>query len=493
MSSKIDARKGKQQPRVRYEPKSAYSDGEDVALFASTLGLEPDEWQKLVLNAWMGRNRFDKFTANKCGLSVPRQNGKNAIIEMRELYGLVIIGEKILHTAHEVKTARKAFTRLAGFFEDKRKFPELAKMVHAIRRTNGQEGIELYYRDPETGEIDESRIAGTIEFSARSRGAARGYTVDVVVFDEAQELTDEQLEAMKSTMAAAPLQNPQEIYTGTPPSPTSPGEVFGRVRQNALKKTDKELVWHEWSIDEITDNSDVELWYETNPALGIRIDERFVRSECLSLTEEGFARERLGWWKSSIANAVIAKKLWNKLATDTPPKEGKRAFGVKFSPDGSVVSVAVAIKPQEGKPHIELVKNESMKKGVGWLAESLYNVKDKTSIIVIDGRSCSETLVERLKDLGYSTRGIRLAGTKGIIASASRLLTAIKEGSITHFNQAPLNDSALNCQKRYIGKDGGFGFGAIGASDVTIIEAAAMAYWGLMTTRRNPARKVRIL
>ena len=492
MSSKTGARKGKQQPRLKLEPKRAYTDGADVAEFSQAYGLAPDAWQAMVLDAWLGRDEKDKFTATTCGLSVPRQNGKNAVIEMRELYGLVIIGEKILHTAHEVKTARKAFLRLAGFFENSNSYPELASMVKSIRKTNGQEAIELYKVDRQTGKLLDE-VGATIEFSARSRGAARGFTVDVVVFDEAQELTEEQIEAMMSTMAAAPLGNRQEIYTGTPPSPTSPGEVFGRVRADALAKRDKHLSWHEWSIEEIEDNSNTELWYNTNPALGIRIDKSFVKKELMRLTEEGFARERLGWWASNIANAAISKNLWKKCATDDPPKEGKRAFGVKFSPDGSVVSVAVALKPKEGKTHIELVKNESMKKGISWLAEDLYNVKDKTSIIVIDGRSNADAFIERLKDLGYSTRGIRLAGTKGVIASASKLLNAIKEGSITHLNQDALNHSALNAQKRYIGKDGGFGFGAIGDADVTMIEAASMAYWGIMTTRRNPARKVRIL
>jgi hypothetical protein len=33
------------------------------------------------------------------------------------------LGEKFLHTAHEVKTARKAFLRIASFFENRRNTP----------------------------------------------------------------------------------------------------------------------------------------------------------------------------------------------------------------------------------------------------------------------------------------------------------------------------------------------------------------------------------
>ena len=261
MSSK---RIGSQSPRLGVEPKRRYTDGGDAADLVSAYGLIPDEWQRLVLDAWLGRDEFDKFTATTCGLSVPRQNGKNAVIEMAELYHLVAIGSKILHTAHEVRTARKAFLRLAGFFSDPR-YPELSGMVSYIRRTNGQEAIELVN-------------GASIEFSARSKGAARGFTVDMAVFDEAQFLTNEQLEAITSTMAAAPLGNRQMVFTGTPPSPTMPCEVFGNVRADAINGTDKKLAWHEWSVENPPKASDfsgvIEAVYETNPAMGIRLDEQ---------------------------------------------------------------------------------------------------------------------------------------------------------------------------------------------------------------------------
>lgn len=155
--------KGRQEPRIKLEPSRAYTDGEDAATLSSAYGLTPDPWQRTILDAWLGRDENDKYTASRAGVLVPRQNGKNGVIEMRELYGLAILGEKILHTAHEVRTARKAFLRLASFFENEREYPELAALVVSIRRTNGQEAIKL-------------TNGGVIEFSARSRGAARGFT-----------------------------------------------------------------------------------------------------------------------------------------------------------------------------------------------------------------------------------------------------------------------------------------------------------------------------
>ena len=69
-------------------------------------------------------------------------------------------------------------------FTDK-KHPEITDIVKNIRYTNGEESIEL-----DNG--------GLIEFSARSRQAARGFDgISLVVFDEAQELMDDQVEAIK--------------------------------------------------------------------------------------------------------------------------------------------------------------------------------------------------------------------------------------------------------------------------------------------------------
>lgn len=441
-----------------------------------------DEWQALVLDAWLGRDWRDRFTALSCGLSVPRQNGKNAVIEARELYGLVATGEKFLHTAHEVKTARKAFLRLASYFDNPRECPELAEMVVSIRRTNGQEGIYL-------------SNGGTIEFSARSRGAARGFTVDTVVFDEAQELTDDQVEAMMSTMAAAPSGVRQLIYTGTPPGPGSPGTVFPRVRASGIDGGNPHLSWHEWSVEEIGDVADRSRWYATNPALGIRLDEEFTEAEMRTLTPDGFARERLGWWASASDGHLVSEEEWSALEIDAEdaPREGKLAIGVKFSVDGSRVSYAAAVKPKGGTPYVELIETVPMSKGVSWLADWLLANKGEIAVAVIDGRSNVDNLVARLNEGGFPKRGVSVPGTGGMVAASTRMLDAIRSGGVAHMGQQPLDDSVLHASKRPIGKDGAWAWGSSGGWDLTPIEAASLAFWGVMTTKRNPGRKAKVL
>jgi hypothetical protein len=327
---------GLARPRTRLAPRARRSDADDAIFLASGYGLTPDPWQADVLDDWLGRAAGGRWAAATCGLAVARQNGKNGVIEVRELFGMVALGERFLHTAHEVKTARKAFLRIASFFENERKHPELAALVKDIRKTNGQEAVVLVN-------------GGSVEFVARSKGSGRGFTVDVLVLDEAQDLTDEELEALLPTISAAPLGNPQVILTGTPPNPEKhqTGEVFTRVRADGENGADHHLAWTDFGVVDgpLPDVDDRDLWRRTNPALGGRLNIAEVERERKLMSREGFARERLGWWGDPAAHGeatVVDMDQWAKLASPTAIPSGPVALAVAVPRDRSSTSVAVS-------------------------------------------------------------------------------------------------------------------------------------------------------
>jgi hypothetical protein len=460
------------------------TDGPDASALCQAYGYKLDPWQDRVIDAWLGRDAADRFTATSCGLSVPRQNGKNALLEVRELYGSAVIGEKILHTAHEVKTARKAFERLAGFFSNERLYPELADMVKYIRRANGQEAIVL-----ENG--------GSIEFSARSRGAARGFTVDVVVFDEAQELTDEQLEAILPTLAAAPLGNRQFIYTGTPPSPSSPGTVLARKRDAAIADLEANDIrhdcWQEWSVDRIGDVTDRDRWYEANPALGYRLEEDFCADECRSMSPDGFARERLGWWsetgKLNIV-PVIDSEAWAALEIEpeSVPENGKTAYGVKFAPDGRSFALSVALVPAAGPAHVELV-GVYANTDAPQVAARLVARRDGIAEIALDGRNGADPMAQRLEAGGMPRRCVHVCTTSQAIASVQTLVDAVANAEITHIESPALDESATKTTRRRIGTNGAYGFGDTPLAESAPVESAALALWAARTCKRDPRRR----
>lgn len=122
---------GSQIPRLQIEPKRTISDGEAAAMLMEAYGHPLDEWQRTVLDCWLGRDAAGAYTTVSAGLSGPRQNGKNVCLEGREFYGMVIRGERILHTAHQVVTGKKSFRRLERMFTDKR-HPEVQKLVRYL-------------------------------------------------------------------------------------------------------------------------------------------------------------------------------------------------------------------------------------------------------------------------------------------------------------------------------------------------------------------------
>lgn len=472
---------GSQEPRIKIEPHRTSSDGSDAVFLMDNYGYKLDKWQREILDCWLGTDETGKYNVTSAGLALPRQNGKNVCLEAREFYGLVINGEKILHTAHQVRTSKKSFRRLVQMFTDKR-HPEIIEIVKQIRFTNGEESIEL-----DNG--------GCIEFSARSRQAARGFDgISLVVYDEAQELTDDQVEAIMAVLSASTTGNRQIIYTGTPPYPGCPGDVFRRRRNVCLTDAGKHDSWHEWSVEGKTVDdinvSDVSLWYMANPALGIRLSEDFTTEEFRSMSPDGFARERLGWWSpilTEVTNKALDAQKWAECSSNEQKPEGKTAYGVKFSADGTEVSLAGAVIGADFD-RITLIKKDTTARGIKWLSDWLNQRADKACCVVIDGRNGVDVLCERISDTWIYKDSVIRPRTADVVAAASLVSNGVNEGTLTwYYLQEELNDSAVNSDKRPIG--GGWGFGG---TNSTPIEACSLALWGAKNSKRDPNAEMRI-
>lgn len=483
MNSQLAELVGQQEPRVANAPTAKFSHADDAAFLSSSYGLTPDEWQFTVLEAWLGEQRNGKWSAGRCGLAVPRQNGKNGLLEMVELYKLVVLGRRILHTAHEVKTARKAFLRLCGFFENERQWPELAELVKEIRRTNGQEAVVL-------------TNGASCEFVARSRGSARGYTVDDLMLDEAQELTDEQLEALLPTISSAPSGNPQVTMIGTPPGPNSPGQVFTRMRSAGVEGKDRRLSWHEWSVIGDVDVHDRSLWAQTNPSLGTRLHMSVIEDEVAQMSPDGFARERLGRWSEDAATGgIVTAAKWKALESDAPT-DGETFYGIKFSPDGETMALSVALRPKDGPIHVEGVFHKPMYDGIRWLVDWLKaptpgDAKERPrwstcGAIVVDGKANAPAFVKALLTEGCKERQIKRPTTEDVVAAHSMWLQAIRNGEMTVIDDPAMLASVTGAGRRKIGNLGGWGLEPLTEDvDVTLAESGVLAHFGAATIKKR--------
>lgn len=471
-SSRSENLTGSQEPSVRVVPDCAYSDGEDAAKIIKASGLTVDEWQRNILIDWMGRKEDGSWSASVGGLSVPRQNGKTLNANGRIASGMIMNAEWIIYTAHLQKTSSETFLELKGIFET----PQLFKYVKEIKSAIGREQILL-------------KNGGRVVFVARTRNGGRGLHGDLLIVDEAQEITPEQLASFLPALSAS--KNPQTIYLGTPPDENTPGTVFRNIRKRATGGNAETTAWAEWSVDEIGNVHDKERWAKTNPALGKRIKIATIEAECEQMDADTFARERLGWWSPIAADNIdyaIDKKSWLACKSTELKPEGKTAYGIKFSADGSTVCLCGAVCPTDGKARISLIDIKPTAIGLSWLANWLNSRYGQASCVVIDGRNGVDVLVDKIADTWKHKDSILRPTVKDVLASVSLLTDEINEKTVTWYaEQDVLNESAITSTKRAIG--GGWGFGG---ENSTPIEAAALALWGCRNSKRDPNKKARI-
>lgn len=459
----------------------------DAVRLASSLGTDAYPWQMGVLYALCARDELDRPAYVTVGLSLPRQNGKNLVLEIYEVYQMVVCGAHILHTAHRVKTAKESFDRLVRYF----KTEALAPLVEKIRYTNGEETIIL-------------TNGGKIQFSARSRANTRGFAdIQIVVFDEAQDLTDEQINAIMFVLAASSTGDRQMIFTGTPPDPDSPGTVFRRNRASMLdpsRRPDRSL-WMEWSAEDVPPEGStfadvLDDIYATNPSMGLVLDIGFTETEFANASLDGFARERMGWWDSleaAMEPPAIDPEVWQRTAIDVIGNryQGIVALGVKFSMDGTSWALAGCKAKRNRKAYaFELIELGDTTRGTRPLAEAIAKRKGMVSVVCIDGMSGADALCANLAEMRVPKGYVQRMRAQDVVAASQTFVDALVDGSLVHSTQGQktLDECAEAATRRAIGTKGGWGFeGSIE------LEACAAAVLGARTTKRDPRRKQRVL
>ena len=185
---------------------------------------------------------------------------------------------------------------------------------------------------------------------------------------------------------------------------------------------------------------------------------------------------------------AIDPELWDSCASDEKRPEGKTAYGVKFTADGSEVVLAGAIIPKDGKPRITLLAAEPTGAGLTWLADWLNQRYKQAACVVIDGRNGADVLIDKLQGTWRMKGSIVKPGARDVTTAASMLINDLNEHAITWYKpQTELRESAITATKRPI--SGGWDFGGPTSAP---IEACSLALWGCKTTKRDPTKQMRI-
>jgi hypothetical protein len=394
-----------------------------------------------------------KWAAFEVGLVLARQNGKNVVLEARELAGLFLWGERlIIHSAHQFDTSAEAFRRVLQRIEST---PDLDKEVFRVARSHGSEGIEL-----KTGQ--------RLQFRTRTSSGGRGWTdVDCLVLDEAMILESRAVGALLPTMSAQP--NPQVIYTGS--AGTKDSTQLGRVRARGIRGDDPRLCYMEWSINPHTDfctsdceehdSTDTEASYaKANPGYGIRLSLEHIESERRSMDEETFSRERLsvGTWPVEASQyAVISEESW--MAREDPNSEivGDFVLSIDTTPDLAFSCISACGRNEDGATHVEVTGSvddnlHDHRPGIQWVVPRVLAICSRHSpkAVVIDKAGQAGMFVEELESHGI----VVLSPTAREYAqSCGEFYSAVvpRKGNVptlVHKNQRPLTNAVAGAEKR---------------------------------------------
>ncbi|WP_166140838.1 terminase large subunit [Nocardioides ochotonae] len=461
---------------MRHAPPRVGTVGEKVVGLARNIGLVLDPWQRdVILDAQSVDPVTGLWSTPRVAVSVPRQNGKGAIIEALEVAFLLgVFGDArlLIHSAHEFKTAQNGFQRLLSYFET----------VPALERARNEKRVKIGTAAAREFVTVDGR---TVKFLARSKGSGRGFSADLLILDEAQELGEEVFAAILPTVSARP--NPQIWLFGTPPSPTMCGEVFTRFRESALSGDDSRLTYLEWSATTDDPFDSPATWAATNPALGVRISEDTIRDEFFAMDEETFCRERLGMWDGSLAALrVIPEDAWAALVSDADP-EGRVVFAVDVSPNRDHASIAVAGRIADGRVSVQVVDN---RRGTGWVVDRLASLTARwpTAYVAVDSIGPAASLLPEMKRA--KIKRIKVLSGREVAQACGGFYDAAVQGRLAHPDQPVLNDALAAARKRPLG-DAWAWHRKDPTTDLTPLVAVTFAAFGLsLAPERTPSRVV---
>ena len=456
-------RVGRQSPTVSVIlPYTDTKGAEAIALYNKS---EKDAlpWQEALTYDIMAVDDDGLWVHQKFGYSVPRRNGKSEMALARCIWGLKN-GERILYTAHRASTAHSIWDRL-GRLCSKCDIP-----ITSSFRAFGKE--HLYTDD------------SAIEFRTRTSTGGLGEGYDLLIIDEAQEYTPEQETALKYVVSDSA--NPQTIMFGTPPTAISAGTVFPKFRKKVLQSESYASGWAEWSVPQMSDVNDADLWYETNPSMGYHLNERKIRSE-IGDDDTDFNIQRLGLWIKYNQKSAISRNEWEALQVDKVPKfTGQLFAGVKFGINGENVALAIAVKTTDGKIFCEVIGCQPIRNGVTWIVNFLSKADIRKT--VVDGKNGIDVLMDALKQMRI--KHVETVSVSQVIKANSVFDMAMEQGSFQHMHQSAVTQVVTNCERRKIGANGGLGYqSSLEGADIALLDSMILAHWICTETKAEKKKQ----
>lgn len=469
---------GSQSPTLHKAPTGSdidYALADDVLLWVESIGISLFPWQRAVLRQSLAR-RGNRWAAYEVDLVVPRQNGKNEILIALELAAVAVLGKRlVVHSAHEASTSQKHFKRFQELAE---RLPEFRKMLPATKTmgfytSNGKEHIEF-------------RNGATIDFRTRTKGGGRGFSSDLVVLDEAFNLTAQAVGSLMYTLRAR--RDPQIWKTSSAAHADS--LVLHNDRRRAIgdDPDDSRLLYMEWGNDPDARLDDEATWLRSNPSVGMSAPEfslelQDFRNEWRAAMgsddlQAEFAREVCGIPEQpeGTDDGPISLERWDQLAdADSMATDHSVRLALDVSVDRRFSTFAVAGFRHDRLGHVAV---RDRRPGTDWVIERARELTDGHGVpVVIVTNSPASSFIESFESAGIPVDQM----TPSEYAQAcGRFIDATRgeQARLRHRGDPNLRSAVASVRVKDSG-DGGMVWSrrSTKATDITPLTAATAA-WG---------------
>lgn len=474
---------GLQEPRLGHYTEGATSLGDECSIYAETFTLSLLPWQDTVIDWSMQLNSRGKWSNRDVCLIVSRQNGKGSILTARCLYGLYVLNEKIIHTAHEVKTASDAYSRIKSYIQAR---PLLAARTHFDNKY-GIETIEVFETPEQARRHNDHDPVAELSFLARTAKSGRGLFCDLLILDEAYELTEQVMRALQPTQNTS--ENPQTWYTSSAVDQKYQfnGLKLAAVRKRGFEKK-RRVMLAEWSADPDADRNAYETWAQANPSMcrlrGFTVQTMLDNLEGVS--RDGFDVEYLSigdWPEPEVGETLVDMDQWRKLAQRVP---GSGPMCVAIEQHGKWWTVAAAQftaeRDAEDKAKVRLE--------VGFHAKNSTFVVDYVGrlvdawdpVIVMSKNSPAMSLYPQLARAGIEPEELTAVD---IAAAAGGLIDAVGHDKVVHSGDGRVDDAWMIVRKKELA-GGAIGFDYKSPGVLSPLQGIALARFGLLRFAEEP-------
>jgi phage terminase large subunit-like protein len=304
-------------------------------------------------------------------------------------------------------------------------------------------------------------------------GALRGSTLDLVVVDEAQEITAELGVTLDQEIMPTQATRPrrQVILIGT--AGTDASGYLARHLAAARAAAPGYCLLEYGATDE-DDPGDPATWWRVHPGLAAGLTDEGALSTALAVMGvASFSREYLNIWQTT-SDRVIGAVPWAAIRhrDGTPRADTVPVFGADVAVDRSAAAIVACWPNTDGVPTWEVV---DYRPGSDWVAGRLTELHTRhgAAAVLDGGTGPSLTVLDELAGADW----VRALTPREYVTACAQALDAITDAAVQHRGDPALAAAAAGAGKRTTG-DGWVWARRTAAADTCPLIAGTLALYG---------------